>query len=158
MRLAQRPAVRRHLARDAPLSRVAEEQFLRELGDKKDERILLIVLREQDRPIGCVGLHAAAGSPRSRVVGILIGEHDCWSQGFGREAIGLVLDHAFGDLDVHRVQLDVHADNPRAVACYEKLGFVHEGRLREAAFREGRFGDTLVMGILATEWRARRSP
>jgi [ribosomal protein S5]-alanine N-acetyltransferase len=149
------PAVRRHLGRDAPMSRVGEEQFLRDLPQKKDERILLMVLREQDRAIGSIGLHPVQNA-RTRVLGIVIGEHDCWSQGYGREAIGLLLDHAFGDLDLHRVQLDVHADNARAIACYEKLGFVREGALREAYFREGRFGDLLVMGILAREWRARR--
>lgn len=150
------PEVRVHLAHETPLSRVAEEQFLRGLADRKDERILLIVLKEQDRPIGLVGLHPKKCA-RAREVGILIGERDCWDQGHGREALALMLDHAFLDLDVHRVELFVHEENARGVACYEKLGFVREGVLREAHFREGRFGNDVVMSVLGPEWRARRA-
>ena len=154
------PAVRVHLAHETPLSRCAEEQFLRGLGERpgsnqSQERVLLIVLREQDRPIGLVGLHPKKCA-RAREVGILLGEQDCWDQGYGREAMSLLLDHAFLDLDVHRVELFVHAENPRAIACYERLGFVREGVLREAHFREGRFGDDVVMSVLGPEWRARR--
>jgi RimJ/RimL family protein N-acetyltransferase len=152
------PEVRRHLAREAPLARCAEEQFLRGLADRKDELILLLVVREGDRPIGTIGLHRGGGTARARILGIAIGEPDCWGQGLGREAIDLVLEHAFQTLDLHRVELEVHADHPRAIACYERVGFVREGARREACFREGRFGDTLIMGVLAREWRATRAP
>jgi RimJ/RimL family protein N-acetyltransferase len=36
---------------------------------------------------------------------------------------------------------------------YEKLGFVREGRLRQDHYREGRYVDVLVMGLLREEWR-----
>ena len=42
----------------------------------------------------------------------------------------------------------------RAIRCYEKAGFRHEGRLREALFRHGSYHDILVMGILEDEFRA----
>jgi RimJ/RimL family protein N-acetyltransferase len=43
----------------------------------------------------------------------------------------------------------------RAVACFEKVGFVHEGRFREAAFKHGAYCDILAMGLLRGEFRAR---
>lgn len=149
------PDVRRTLARSTPLSRCAEEQFLRGL-DPKEDLILVIAVREGDRPIGLVGLHATK-MPRGRELGIVIGDPGSWDKGYGREAIGLVLDHAFGDLDLHRIMLHVHEENARAVACYERVGFTREGVLRDAHFREGRFGNDLVMSVLAPEWRARRA-
>lgn len=148
------PEVRRTLARSTPLSRCAEEQLLRGL-DPSHDLILVIVLQDGDRPIGLVGLHSTK-SPRARELGVLIGDPTCWDHGYGREAIGLLLDHAFGDLDLHRIQLLVHEENARAVTCYERLGFVREGVLRDAHFRDGRFGNDLVMSVLAPEWRARR--
>lgn len=150
------PEVRRTLARATPLARCAEEEFLRGLDPDRD-LILVIALREGDQPIGLVGLHATK-APRAKELGIVIGEPDQWDKGHGREAVELMLAHAFDTLDLHRVQLFVHAGNARAVACYERVGFVREGVLRDAHFRDGKFGDDLVMAVLAPEWRARRDP
>jgi RimJ/RimL family protein N-acetyltransferase len=78
-------------------------------------------------------------------------------RGYGTEAIDLVLGLAFDGYGLHRVTLDVLAINPRALALYEGVGFVAEGRLREA-YRDGdRWCDAVVMGILEEEFRARAS-
>lgn len=79
-------------------------------------------------------------------------------RGFGGEAISLVLAHAFAEppsgLGLHRVSLDVLSINPRARMLYESLGFVEEGRLREA-HRDGDYWcDAIVMGILEDDYRA----
>ena len=76
-------------------------------------------------------------------------------RGYGTEAIDLVLGLAFDGLGLHRVALDVLAINPRAQALYEGVGFRVEGRLREA-YRDGdRWCDSIVMGLLEDEFRAR---
>ena len=79
-------------------------------------------------------------------------------RGFGGEAISLVLDHAFAPapegLGLHRISLDVLSLNPRAEALYEGLGFVAEGRLREAHRDGEHWCDVVQMGLLAEEWRA----
>ena len=51
---------------------------------------------------------------------------------------------------------DLFADNPRAIRAYEKAGFIKEGTLRQDEYHEGRFVDTVVMGILREEWLAAR--
>lgn len=73
-------------------------------------------------------------------------------KGHGRTACRLLLQHAFLDRGLHRVQLEVLVDNPAAVRAYEAAGFVHEGRLRQNAWLLGRFVDSLVMSVLASEW------
>ncbi|WP_199423675.1 GNAT family N-acetyltransferase [Actinotalea solisilvae] len=82
-------------------------------------------------------------------------------RGFGGEAIDMVLDHAFADapegLGLHRVALDVLSINPRARMLYESLGFVEEGRLREA-HRDGEFWcDVILMAVLEDDHRAARA-
>ncbi len=75
-------------------------------------------------------------------------------RGYGREAIRLVLGHAFAadGLGLHRVSLDVLDINPRAQMLYESIGFTVEGRLREV-YRDGdRWTDAIVMSILEHEW------
>ena len=79
-------------------------------------------------------------------------------RGFGGDAISLVLAFAFGEppggLGLHRVSLDVLSINPRARVLYESLGFVEEGRLREAHLDGEFWCDAIVMAILEDDWRA----
>lgn len=78
---------------------------------------------------------------------------DHLGQGFGTEATGLVLDHAFSALGLHRVSLEVYAFNPRAQRSYEKAGFIVEGRLRDALRWDGEWVDAIVMSVLSTDPR-----
>ncbi|MFD5652802.1 GNAT family N-acetyltransferase [Streptomyces sp. NPDC127039] len=76
-------------------------------------------------------------------------------RGLGSEATRLIVGHAFERVGLHRVQLEVYADNPRARRVYEKAGFVVEGVRREAALRGGVWVDDVLMAVLDHEWEAR---
>lgn len=117
---------------------------------------LAIHLRETDRLIGTCAFSQLDGDNGSALFHITIGERDCWGRSFGTEATALMLDHAFGTLGLHRVGLSVFAFNERAIRSYRKVGFIVEGRSREAIWREGRFSDEIHMSILAEEWQAIR--
>jgi len=103
--------------------------------------------------IGVTGLHGLSVRHRHVQFGISIGVKAMWGKGYGTEAAQLLVRHAFQTLNLNRVQLDVYEFNQKAIRCYEKAGFQIEGRLRESFFAEGRYWDTLVMGILRSEWR-----
>lgn len=75
-------------------------------------------------------------------------------KGLGRELIKLILSHAFGQMNLHRVDLRVLAFNERAIRCYRACGFVEEGRERESARIGKVWHDDIIMGILAVEFRA----
>jgi RimJ/RimL family protein N-acetyltransferase len=92
-----------------------------------------------------------------RRAGLAVGLYDPakLGMGLGREAIGLVLKHAFGELGLHRISLRVVDDNTRAIRCYRACGFVEEGREREAAYVAGEWHDDVIMGLLSREFRAR---
>ena len=83
----------------------------------------------------------------------MIGAKQHWDQGYGSEALGLMVQHGFGTLNLNRISLRVFADNPRAMRSYEKAGFVQEGRLREAHYHDGAYVDVLVMSMLRSEWQ-----
>ena len=72
------------------------------------------------------------------------------------EAIGLMLEYAFMQLNLNRVFLQVHADNARAIHVYEKCGFRREGCLRAHFYRDGLYIDAVQMGILRGEWESAR--
>ncbi|MGH1550045.1 GNAT family N-acetyltransferase [Leifsonia poae] len=75
-------------------------------------------------------------------------------RGYGTEAMIVVLDHAFGAIGLHRVQLDVYAFNPRAIRSYEKAGFTVEGRQRDTLYWDGEWTDSVLMSVLADDPRA----
>ena len=56
----------------------------------------------------------------------------------------------------NRIYLYVFETNPRAIRAYEKCGFVHEGKLRQSVYRNGRYIDILLMSILRSEWDAQK--
>ena len=74
-------------------------------------------------------------------------------RGYGTEAMTVMLDHAFAEIGLHRVGLDVYAFNPRALRSYEKAGFVAEGRQRDTLLWEGEWTDSILMSVLATDRR-----
>lgn len=78
-------------------------------------------------------------------------------RGIGTEATRLIVDHVLSTHpDVHRIELEVYAFNPRARTVYERAGFVHEGTRRSALRWGGEWIDALTMAILRPDWTARQ--
>jgi RimJ/RimL family protein N-acetyltransferase len=121
-----------------------------------DTLSLAIHVLETGRLIGTCAFSHLDGDNGSALYHITIGERDAWGRGYGTEATDLMLEHAFERLGLHRIGLSVFSFNERAIASYRKSGFVIEGTLRQAIFRDGRFWDEHEMGILADEWRTLR--
>jgi RimJ/RimL family protein N-acetyltransferase len=150
------PDVRTGLLLYLPLSLDAEQKwFDNMLTMPAEEQPLVIEIQDQDewKMIGNIGLHKIDQRCRSAEVGIFIGEKSLWNQGYGTKAMQLILKHGFETLNLNRIMLDVFADNLGAIRAYEKCGFVHEGRKREAAYKNGIYVDILIMGILRSEWK-----
>ncbi|KAL4910849.1 hypothetical protein BDW74DRAFT_172310 [Aspergillus multicolor] len=77
-------------------------------------------------------------------------------QGYGGEAINWALNWAFGHAGLHRVNLGAFEYNESALRCYQKLGFVEEGREREVVFRGKRWYDAVLFSMLEDEWEVLR--
>ena len=80
-------------------------------------------------------------------------DKSCQGRGYGEEASRLILRHAFKTLNLHRVYLGVHEDNEKAINLYKKLGFIQEGILRDAFLRNGVWKNSIIMGMLSTEFK-----
>ena len=87
-------------------------------------------------------------------LGITIGDKAYWGQGYGREAINLLLDYAFRLRNIRKVWLRVNGNNERGIRAYRACGFVEEGRLRAHVWSNGQYIDLVQMGILRDEWQA----
>lgn len=153
------PEVRQGLAHYRPFSQVEEERWFENMLERPpDEHPMVIEIPDDDawRPIGNCSYLNIDWRNRLAEVGIFIGDVTCWNQGYGSEAMGLLLQHAFNTLNLNRIFLRVYENNPRAIRCYEKAGFIQEGRLRQAEYRDGQFVDVLLMSVLRQEWQQDR--
>lgn len=113
------------------------------------------IVEKDGRLVGAVRLWRVSERNRSAMLTIYLGEKRVWNRGYGQDALRLVLRHAFGSMGLHRVELHVFDFNERAIACYERVGFVREGVRREALFREHGFHGIVVMGVTRREFQAR---
>ena len=84
---------------------------------------------------------------------IQLGEKDCWGQGYGTDAMMAFLDYLFNELNLNLVYLHTQPYNPRAIASYEKCGFVREGVLRQWYFVKGQYHDSYLMSILRQDFK-----
>lgn len=148
------PDVTRFLGIPFPaLSFEDEERFFENLRGNSSRRAYAIVVAEGDRLIGNCELRGLRVGGYDAELGIAIGEKTAWGMGYGSEAVELLLRVGFDGLRLHRIWLTVAEYNERGIAAYTKCGFQIEGRLREDRFIDGRWHDTVIMGILEQEWR-----
>jgi ribosomal-protein-serine acetyltransferase len=101
---------------------------------------------------GVCGFHAIAWAHRSASVGYWIAEA-AQGRGIVTRAVRALVDHAFTDLGLHRVELRTAPDNMRSRAVAGRVGFTQEGTLREDERFGDRFADSVVYSVLAPEWR-----
>ena len=101
---------------------------------------------------GAIGLHYVDRRNRRTEIGYWLAEH-LQGRGIVTRACRAVIDHAFGPLGLHRVEIRCAAGNLRSRAIPRRLGFREEGMLRQWVWVDGRFHDMVVYGLLASEWR-----
>ena len=125
--------------------------FLRYTGDANRRFYLLLdrrgqivgesVINEIDWEMRKANYRVAIFSPSAR------------GKGLGTWMAEKACETAFGELGLHRLELDVYSFNPRAERAYEKAGFRREGVLRDG-IRDGEgYADDILMAILEEEWR-----
>ena len=119
-----------------------------------EEDKVWFVIEVAGRVIGDLNLHHRDRRSNVSAFGIGIYDREYLGQGYGREAIGLMLDWAFYIQNYQKIWLDTWATNQRAIRCYQALGFVEEGRQRRHLFVNGEYVDTVIMGLLREEWQA----
>jgi RimJ/RimL family protein N-acetyltransferase len=138
----------------SPLNRPAVEKLFedRELSPVDDS--FAIHVKDDDEPVGVISLMNISDANESAELSVIVGRPNDRHQGYGTEAIELLLGYAFEELGLNRVGLSAFDFNEEAIAAYEKLGFAVEGRYRQAIKRNSRFHDAILMSIMKGEWQA----
>jgi RimJ/RimL family protein N-acetyltransferase len=150
------PEVTEYLSNRYLISREAEVAWLRGRTETMmSQTAVLFAIETLDGVhIGSTNFHEVLPENRKARLGVTIGDKAYWSRGYGGDAVTTLCRFGFDEMNLHRIDLTVHAGNARAIRCYTKAGFIDEGRLRDHLFKRGRYHDMIVMGILREEFYA----
>ncbi len=114
---------------------------------------LAITLQNDDQVIGSCGIRRKPENDWEADIGFELAP-DHWGRGFATEAAGAIVNYGFQDLELHRISSWCIADNTASARVLEKVGLRPEGRLRDNEHFKGRWWDTLLFGLLKSEWRS----
>lgn len=114
---------------------------------------LVIAAREDNTVVGSIVLFHFDQESAVAELGYAIGKPH-WGRGVTREAASALIDHAFGEFDLRRLEAAVDPRNEASHRLLLGLGFVHEGRRRGNRIIKGEITDSNVYGLLRHEWRA----
>ncbi|MCF2145587.1 acetyltransferase [Desmonostoc muscorum LEGE 12446] len=99
-------------------------------------------LSETDRQLYCLD-----ETDNVYAIDLFIGETDYWNQGIGTKILSVVINYLFEEVQAEKIVIDPHVDNPRAIRCYEKCGFVKVKLLPAHELHEGEYSDCWLMAI-----------
>ena len=117
-----------------------------------DEAFFMIARKSDDVAIGHVALYQLNHRLGIGDFAILIGDRSTWGKGLGRAATRWMCEYGFTQLNLRRITLGVLVTNDRAHKLYKSLGFVEEGRLREAQLKNGKYVDVILMAAFREEF------
>lgn len=146
------PLIRRLTGQTRVFSREKIAQWVKQVTDAEDRIFCLIVNQEKDEVLGDVEINQIHPVHRSANIRIALYEECHFGKGYGTEAMRLMLEYGFGNLNLHRFSLDVYSFNERAIRTYEKLGFEREGVQREALYYDHKYHDVIIMGLLSKDY------
>ena len=146
------PEVTHHLLVYLPMNLEDETEWYEQQRQDAATHNFAIVISENERLIGSIGLMRINYKDQNAELGIFIGDKTQWGQGYGGEAIQLLLDFAFSEMNLHRIYLRVDASHTPGIRCYTRSGFIEEGRLRDAVYHAGHFEDQIIMSVLRPDY------
>jgi len=136
-----------------PSTHLENEQFIKDFTQNKSSVVLAITIRENDKLIGYAGLTKISRVSQNAEYFIFIGDETEWNKGYASEVTRLIVEYGFETINLHKVWLAVFEENVAGKKVYQKAGFSEEGFLRESAFRNGKFHNIILMGILKEEYK-----
>lgn len=128
------------------------KEFFRENYSSKANHFSIVDLKE-DKLIGFCWLKEINYIDRTTELAILIGDSNFRGQGYGVEAMQLIIDYCFNILNLHNVMVVVYSHNEKAIGMYKKVGFKEFGRSRESHCIGGKAYDEVYMDILPRDYK-----
>ncbi len=131
-----------------PMASDDVESAISSLKKADPTKLSLMILNENNAPIGIIGLRGICARSRRAEIWVYIGEKGFWNNGYGQESLSTLVKYSFEEMNLHRIWLECDPEFSPAVKCYENVGFQKEGILKDGYYRRGKFRDTMMMGLI----------
>lgn len=147
------PLVNRYLeTRFLPQSIESLQAYWQAHRDDPASPWFAICLLDDDRHIGNIKLGPVHWLYRRADLSLFIGDRSCWGKGYASEAIALVCDWAFREMDLQKLNAGICAGNIASRRAFEKCGFELEGTLRKEVVSSGQRLDVWCLGLPRSNW------
>ncbi len=120
--------------------------------EKTQEVRLAIVLKSNDEIIGSQSLTSIDLINKNAVINSWIGDNNHRKKGYIQEARYLILRYGFQELGLERISAEILEENIASRKAGENCGYLQEGILRNAVFKEGKFHNLVVYSVLKDEF------
>jgi len=140
-----------------PMSHEEEEKFIELCRSNKEKGYNFAIETLEGEYIGGCGYFGLETKNRHTYIGIAIVDKKYWGRGYGTDAMKVLINFLFNELNIHKILLKVYSYNKRGIACYKKLGFIEEGYLREQIFRDGSYHDEMIMSLFRQQYNQKKS-
>jgi len=146
------PEMRRYFREWKDISKDRQLNWYNERGNNTNERHVYWEIQNLGgNVIGCCGLHYIDWRLRAAEFSIFLCK-ETRGQGCGKEALELMFDFGFREMNLHKIWAEVY-DNNEALNVYTKgLGMHEDGLLRDSYFCEGKYGNSTMLSVLEDEW------
>lgn len=129
------------------------------LTKKSDDRVwFTIVEKSTNKVIGETGLLRMYPTWRTTDLSMIIPDEVDQRKGYGKEAINLMMNYAFGFLNFNRISIGVVGFNTNAIEFYKKVGFKQEGIQEQGYYYNYKYYDFIMMRVLKNEFIALNNP
>ncbi|MGZ7149389.1 GNAT family N-acetyltransferase [Bacillus sp. BC08] len=129
------------------------EQQLENYIESSNTLAFKVIDEESKKVVGHISLGQIDNINKSARIGkVLVGDTKMRGRSIGKHMMKAILQVAFEELKLHRVTLGVYDFNTSAISCYEKIGFVKEGLLRESKKVGETYWNLWEMSMLEYEW------
>ena len=129
-----------------PYSTEQLQIYVSSLDGKRESVFLAIIEKTSVQHIGNIKLGNIDWIHRRADIGVIIGDKNCWGQGYAGEAIALLSEYAFRKLNLHKVWAGCYANNIGSIRAFKKAGFTEEGVQRRHYYYDGQYIDLVLLG------------
>ena len=129
-------------------------KYLHTRGDSV--RCAIVDIENEKEVLGLISLLSINYINRSAELHIMIANSKDRGKGMGSFAVKTMIEHAFLNLNLRRIELQVLENNLPAIKLYEKNGFVKEGIKRKSNYKNGQYMNMIIMGLLKEEYYRER--